>query len=78
MKIALAPARIINRDIKYNLSQMERCMAEAQKEGAGLVCFGETFLQGFDSLTWRFETDRAMAVSTDSNVFAGICHMAIK
>ena len=51
-------------------------MAKAKGEGAGLVCFGETFLQGFDSLTWRFETDRAMAVSTDSNVFAGICRMS--
>lgn len=78
MKIALASARIVNRDISYNLSQMEYCIADAQQKGAELVCFGETFLQGFDSLSWRFENDQAMAISTDSNVFAEICHMSIK
>lgn len=78
MKIALASARIVNRDIQYNLSQMERYMVDAQKEGAELVCFGETFLQGFDSLSWRFERDQKMAISTGSSVFAEICHMSTK
>ena len=41
MKIALASAQIIDRDIKYNLSQMERYMKEAKAMGADLVCFGE-------------------------------------
>ena len=68
----------MNRDIRYNLSQMERCMADAQKEGAELVCFGETFLQGFDSLSWRFENDRAIAIATDSTVFSEICHMSMR
>lgn len=78
MKIALASARIVNRDIKYNLSQMEHYIINAKKKGAELVCFGETFLQGFDSLNWCFENDRAMAISTDSNVFDEICSMSVK
>ena len=78
MKIALAPVQMINRDIKHNLSQMELCMVNAQREGAGLVCFGETFLQGFDALTWCFENDQAMAISTDSNVFDEIRRMSVK
>lgn len=78
MKIALASARIVNRDIRYNLSQIERWMVDAQKEGAELVCFGETFLQGFDSLSWSFENDRTMAISSDSNMFAEICRMSMK
>ena len=53
-------------------------MADAKREGAELVCFGETFLQGFDSLSWRFESDRDMAISADSDVFAEICHMSVK
>ena len=53
-------------------------MANAQREGAELVCFGETFLQGFDALTWCFEKDQAMAISTDSSVFAEICRLSIK
>lgn len=78
MRIALASARIVNRDIRYNLSQMERWMADAQKEGAEIVCFGETFLQGFDSLSWCFENDRTMAISTDSDMLDEICHMSMK
>ena len=78
MKIALAPARIRDRDIEYNLSQMERCMAGAKQAGAALVCFGETVLQGFDALTWCFETDQTMAVSTDSALFAEICRLSAK
>ena len=78
MRIALASVRMVNRNIRYNLSQMEYYMVNAQRKGAGLVCFGETFLQGFDALTWCFETDQAMAISTDSNIFAEICGMSIK
>lgn len=44
MKIALASARIVDRDINYNLTQMERYMKEAKANSADLVCFGESFL----------------------------------
>lgn len=77
MRIALASARVVNRDIRYNLAQMERYMADAKKKGAELVCFGETYLQGFDALSWCFESDQAIAVSTDSSVFAEICRMSV-
>ncbi len=70
MKIALASARFVNRDIEYNVSQIEHYMIDAQTNGAELVCFGETFLQGFDSLFWHFEEDLGVAISTDSNLFA--------
>lgn len=78
MKIALASARIVNRDFKYNLSQMEHYMNEAQKKGADLVCFGEAFLQGFDALTWRFESDKNIAISTNSKVFEQIRQLSVK
>lgn len=58
MKIALASARIVDRDTNYNLSQMERYMKEAKATGADLVCFGEAFLQGFNALSWQYEEDR--------------------
>ena len=78
MRIALASARIVNRDVKFNLSQMEHYMIKAKKNGAELICFGETFLQGFDSLSWFFEKDQTIAISTDSNVFTELCHMSAK
>lgn len=76
MKIALASARQINRGIDHNLSQMERFMNEAKAAGADLVCFGETFLQGFDCCEWEYDRDRNMAVSVDSDVFRSVLRMS--
>ena len=72
MKIALASARIVDRDIKYNLSQMERYMKEAKMMGADIICFGEAFLQGFNALSWNFEEDRKIALAMSSPEFAKI------
>ncbi len=72
MKIALASARIIDRDTAYNLSQMERYMKKTKAEGAELVCFGEAFVQGFNALSWQYEEDRKIALTTASREFAQI------
>ena len=72
MKIALASARIIDRDIDYNLSQMERYMKEAKENDAEIVCFGEAFLQGFNALSWQYEEDRNIAITTSSDIFRQI------
>lgn len=73
MKIALASAEFIDRDIAFNLSQVRRYMKEAKRKGAELVCFGESFLQGFDSLCWDFETDKNVAVSLNSPEITRLC-----
>jgi len=72
MKIALASARIVDRDIKYNLSQMQWYMREAKTNGADLVCFGESFIQSFNALSWQYEEDRKMALTTSSQEFTQI------
>lgn len=72
MKIALACARTIDRDIPHNLSQIKRFMTEAKANNAELVCFGEAFLQGFNALSWRYEEDRTIALSVTSPEFAQI------
>lgn len=72
MKIALASVRIVDGDIKFNLSQMERYMREAKTEGATLICFGESFLQGFNALSWQYEADRKIALTTSSQTFRRI------
>ncbi len=72
MKIALASARLVDRDVRHNLSQMERFMKEAKAGGAALVCFGEAFLQGFNALSWDYEADRKIALSTASDEFEQI------
>lgn len=72
MKIALASARIVDRDINYNLSQMERYMKEAKAMGVDVVCFGEAFLQGFNTLTWQYAEDKKIALTTSSREFMQI------
>lgn len=72
MNIALASVRIVDRDINYNLSQMKRYMKEAKAAGAVLVCFGEAFLQGFNALSWQYEEDKKIALTTASPEFAQI------
>lgn len=68
MKIGLAAYAFQNGDVDFNLSQIERATEHAAAEGAELLCFGETFLQGFDALSWDYAADRAVAVELDSPV----------
>lgn len=77
MRIGLASAKFIDRDIPFNLSQMEHYMREAKKQGAELVCFGESFLQGFECLCWDFDRDREMAVSLDSPEIQTLCRWTV-
>lgn len=61
--IALASRPFVNGDVSANLTTMLRTMEETAEKGADLVCFGESFLQGFDSLQWVYEADRTMALT---------------
>ena len=68
MKIALAAVGFYERDIEHNRNKLIKCL----KENSGkvdLILFGETFLQGFEALGWKYETDQHMALSvSDSNI----------
>ena len=72
MKIALVVAEIVDGNIEFNLSQMERFAKDSRRAGADLVCFGEAFLQGFNALSWQFDQDKNVAVATDSKIFSRI------
>lgn len=65
MKLGLVSYQFRNKDIAFNLSQIEKAMQESQGK-VDLLCFGETFLQGFDSLVWDYEIDKDMAITQDS------------
>lgn len=67
MKIGLASYEFRNHDVPFNIAQMERAMRSVQGS-VDLLCFGETFLQGFDALSWRYEQDKDIAVEADSPV----------
>ncbi len=76
MKIGLVQYRYINNDIAFNLSQIEKAMISSRNK-ADLLCFGETFLQGFDALNWSFENDRNIAVTQDSEIIQHLCEMTV-
>lgn len=77
MKIALAAYECRNHDMEFNLSQIEKAFDNA-KGKADIVCFGESFVQGFDALTWNYEVDKEIAVSMDSIVFKKLCDWTVQ
>ena len=66
MRIALSSAPVKNKDIPHNLAAMTAALAQAAADGADLVVFGESTLQGFDCLCWSYAADRDMALPLDS------------
>lgn len=66
MQIALSSAHVKNKDIPHNLAAMTAALAQAAADGADLVVFGESTLQGFDCLCWSYAADRDMALPLDS------------
>ena len=71
MIIALAAVGFKNGDTAYNKEKIMETIREYSGK-ADLVLFGETFLQGFDSLSWNYEEDLRTAVSADDPVIGEI------
>lgn len=76
MNIGLVSYEFRNNDIPFNLSQMERAI-DCTKGKVDLLCFGETFLQGFDSLNWDYDNDKEVAISLDSDMMKKICGLSL-
>ena len=77
MKIGLASYEFINRDMEFNISQIEKA-SEAVQGSVELLCFGEAFLQGFDALTWKYGEDMRVAVASDSDIMKRICDISLR
>lgn len=78
MKIGLASKEFINKDIEKNTNTIIETMIEAKENNANMICFGEAFLQGFDSLSWNYEKDKEMALSLSSLPIKILCNYAKK
>ena len=64
MRIGLVSYRCENRNISFNMDQIELAMKRASGK-ADVLCFSEAFLQGFDSL----DEYAVQAASVSDNVF---------
>ena len=72
MNIGLVSYEFKNHDLAFNIRQIKKAL-RAVGDKVDLLCFGESFLQGFDSLSWSFTVDKKVAVSMDSEAMKSIC-----
>jgi N-carbamoylputrescine amidase len=52
-------------------------MIGASKSGSEMVCFGETFLQGFNALSWNYEIDKKIAITVHNSIIKSISEQAM-
>lgn len=77
MRIGLVSYRCKNRDVSFNMSQIERAMKRSEGK-ADLLCFGEAFLQGFDALSWNYDTDQSIALELSSETIIQLCDWTVR
>jgi len=73
MNIGLASARIVNNDIYHNLNTCIDYMKKAKKHNVNIILFGESFLQGFESLIWKPENDLSVGIKRKSEIINIFC-----
>lgn len=69
MRLGLVSYKCENKNIQFNIKQIETAMKSSEGK-VDLLCFGEAFLQGFDSLCWNYEIDKDMAVDLSSDTIS--------
>ena len=62
MKIVLETCESICYDVPANIRLMVERTREAAQAGAECICFGASFLQGIDALTWNVANDVHLAI----------------
>lgn len=74
MRIGLVSAPMRDNDLLHQLSVMADCLTRAK--AFDLIVFGESFLQGFEGLTWQYEEDLKRAVAIGGPEIEAIRRMA--
>lgn len=71
MKINLMSLAFKTKDLEHNKNIIIKAMREyAQK--ADLLVFGESFLHGFEALSWDYENDKAIGIDLDDDIIKEI------
>lgn len=71
MTILLAALGFYTHDVEYNQQKIIDT-AKSYSGKADLLLFGESFLQGFECLSWDYEKDQNIALSQDSEIIQEI------
>ena len=77
MRIGLVSYRCRSRDIVFNMDQIEQAM-KCSEGNVDLLCFGEAFLQGFDSLCWDYDTDKQIALELASDTIGRLRNWTVQ
>lgn len=78
MVIGLVSSFNIDNDIEYNVEQIRNYSEQAKDNSIDLICFGESFLQGFECLSWKYEEDCKIAKQIDSEIVHQIKEIATR
>lgn len=67
MRIGLIADRFINNDLDHNFGRMSSWLTRCAGLRYDLLCFGESFAQGFDALTWQPDRDVEIALMQNNS-----------
>lgn len=67
MKINLMSLAFKTKDTEYNKNIIIKSMREYAHK-AELLVFGESFLHGFEALSWNYEKDKAIAIDINDDI----------
>ncbi len=76
MKIGLVSEFFVDGDVEFNANQIRKRSIEGSEMGLGLICFGESFLQGFEGLSWEYAEDLPRALSQDDEIINSLRKIA--
>lgn len=74
MRFGLVSCLVKDNDIEHQLKQIEHYAS--LNHNCDLICFGESFLQGFDGLTWKYDQDIERALTKDHSIIDRIRKVA--
>jgi len=66
VNVLLCSSKFINGDIEYNANKMIELLKKKSENRIDFLFFGESFLNGFEALTWDYYKDLKMKEKTDS------------
>ena len=72
--VSLCSAPMRDNQLDHQMAVMQAFLQASR--GSHLLCFGESFLQGFEGLSWDYATDRERAIRVNSSQMEAIRELA--
>lgn len=78
MNIGLASSLNKDCDSDFNICQIEEHLKKAKVNNIDLLCFSESFIQGFEGLTWNYKDDKNIALRVNGKEISLLRDLASK